>query len=117
MWVWVVLMFGGCGLGVKSPQVPVHQVSIQSQDYHIDKIYPSMTGPYGFDDVVLHDSESPELLWIVGYDTEVRTAADEAEASQEWLCHANLDFEPEDYFEDFPKYWRQDKPSTDEPKL
>jgi hypothetical protein len=62
-----------------------------------------MTGPYGFDDVVLFESARPELLWVVGYDTKVINASNEEEQSQEWLCHANLDFEPEDYFEDFPK--------------
>ena len=101
----------GCGLLDTSPEPDpvvsltpptVHEKTIVSATYHIDKKYMSMTGPYGFDDVVLHDSDEPELLWIVGYETTVVDATEEGELSQEWMCHANLDFDTSVYFEHFP---------------
>ncbi|MFT4623746.1 MAG: hypothetical protein ACI8PZ_002402 [Myxococcota bacterium] len=80
----------------------VHERVIVSEAYRIDKKYMSMTGPYGFNDVVLLDADKPELLWIVGYTTTVVAAEDESELSQEWMCHANLDFDTSVYFEHFP---------------
>lgn len=80
----------------------VHTRTITSKPYRIDKKYASMRGPYGFDDVRLLDTEKPELLWIVGYKTTVVDAASEAEMSQEFMCHANLDFDARDYYGRFP---------------
>jgi len=85
-----------------APQTTVHTKVIESQEYVIDQKYSSMRGPYGFNDVVLHPSEKPELLWIVGYRTTVVGAADGSEMSQEYMCHANLDFEPKEYYDRFP---------------
>jgi hypothetical protein len=80
----------------------VHTKTVLSRPYTIDKMYPSMRGPYGFDDVVLLETEQPELLWIVGYKTTVVDAGTEGELSQEFMCHANLDFETKDYYDRFP---------------
>lgn len=80
----------------------IHTKTILSKPYRIDKKYASMRGPYGFDDVVLYESESPELLWIVGYKTTVIDAKSSTEMSQEFMCHANLDFEAKDYYARFP---------------
>lgn len=76
--------------------------TIVSKPYTIDKMYASMRGPYSFDDVVLYESPKPELLWIVGYQTEVVDAATQQPMSQEFMCHANLDFEANDYYGKFP---------------
>ncbi|MEZ4240242.1 MAG: hypothetical protein R3F59_29625 [Myxococcota bacterium] len=80
----------------------VHVKTIYSKPYTIDKMYPSMRGPYGFDDVRLLDTDHPELLWIVGYKTTVVDAGTEDAMSQEFMCHANLDFEAKDYYSRFP---------------
>lgn len=76
---------------------------VMSQAYTIDKKYASMRGPYGFNDVVLYESETPELLWIVGYKTTVVEADSDQQVSQEFICHANLDFDTKDYYAHFPK--------------
>ncbi len=70
------LVLLGCGLidlqgtasaGAQPGQTPtIHTQTIVSAPYHIDKMYASMRGPYGFDDVRLIDGEQVELLWIVG---------------------------------------------------
>ncbi len=85
------------------PRVPkVHTRTVVSDAYTIDKKYKSMRGPYGFDDVELFPTQSPELLWIVGYQTTVVDAITEEPLSQEWMCHANLDFDAKDYYDRFP---------------
>lgn len=80
----------------------VHTKTIYSRPYSIDKKYASMRGPYGFDEAKLWESEATELLWIVGYKTTVVAADSEAPMSQEFVCHANLDFDTKDYYSRFP---------------
>lgn len=84
------------------PPAKVYTKTILSKPYKIDKMYSSMRGPYGFDDVVLLDSDKPELLWIVGYKTTVVDAKSSDTMSQEFMCHANLDFDAKDYYGRFP---------------
>lgn len=80
---------------------PVHQRTILSPVYRIEEKYRSMLGPYAQQDVYLVESAQPELLWVTGYETEVVNAADGSEISQEFMCHANLDFEPRSYMQTF----------------
>jgi len=80
----------------------VYTKTILSKPYTIDKMYASMRGPYGFDDVQLEQTDKPELLWIVGYKTTVVDASTDGSMSQEFMCHANLDFEAKDYYQRFP---------------
>jgi len=80
----------------------VYTKTILSKPYTIDKMYASMRGPYGFDDVALEQTDKPELLWIVGYKTTVVDANSADAMSQEFMCHANLDFEAKDYYQRFP---------------
>lgn len=98
----------GCGFfaetpahDVTGPAPPVHEKTVESQTYHIDARYPSMLGPYSIDQVRLLDSPQPELLWITGYETTVVDAAEGQALSQEFMCHANLDLNPTDYFQTF----------------
>lgn len=83
----------------------VQSREIVSKPYHIDAMYMSMRGPSGFDYANLLDTEKPELLWITGYRTEVVDAASGDALSQEYMCHANLDFDAKKYYEHFP--WAQ----------
>jgi hypothetical protein len=80
---------------------PVHERTILSPPYRIEEKYRSMLGPYAQQEVFLVESETPELLWITGYETEVVDATDGSEVSQEFVCHANLDFEPREYMDTF----------------
>jgi hypothetical protein len=72
----------------------VHTREIFSKPYLINKIYPSMTGPFSIDDLYLQEPHQRELLWIVGYETDVVGKHDPNPISQEYLCHANLDLSP-----------------------
>jgi len=101
---WLAAAWVSCTVGTDpvAPTPSVHTKTIVSQPYTIDRKYSSMRGPYGFDDVVLLESETPELLWIVGYRTTVIDADGAAPMSQEFMCHANLDFEPTEYAARFP---------------
>ncbi|MEM6931588.1 MAG: hypothetical protein AAF602_31950, partial [Myxococcota bacterium] len=100
----------GCGLFASgspwspppAPEAPVYTKTVVSAPYRIDKMYASMRGPSGFDDVRLVDSGETELLWIVGYRTTVVDAGSHTEKSQEFMCHANLDFDARDYYRRFP---------------
>ncbi|MBX2797407.1 MAG: hypothetical protein KTR31_07065 [Myxococcales bacterium] len=96
-------MPGRASAGVEPGKTPtIHTRTVVSEPYHIDRMYASMRGPYGFDDVALHTSDPPELLWIVGYRTTVIDGGSDDELSQEFMCHANLDFEASDYYDRFP---------------
>lgn len=81
--------------------LPVREKTILSDSYHIGAKYSSMRGPWGQDEVYLLDSPEPELLWIVGYETTVVDAATASSMSQEFMCHANLDFDVQRYYDDF----------------
>jgi hypothetical protein len=106
----IALALGGCSgpmttesvEAAEAPAPVVHTAKITSDAYHIDKMYGSMRGPYGFDDVTLGAQEKPELVWIVGYKTTVVDAYTGSPMSQEYMCHANLDIPTKEYFEDFP---------------
>ncbi|MBM4358721.1 MAG: hypothetical protein FJ096_11510 [Deltaproteobacteria bacterium] len=62
--------------------------------YHVDRIYKSMTGPQTTEEFRLVDGAKPELLWIVGFEAVMVGADGKTPASQEWMCHSNLDLEP-----------------------
>lgn len=102
-------LLGACGWLGPSPEEPrarapiVHRKVVVSSPYHIDGMYASMRGPYGFDDVSLLDTEQVELLWIVGYRTTVIDGERADELSQEFMCHANLDFDAREYYDRFPR--------------
>ncbi len=106
--LWTLMIACGLfGLGSQAwtppapPEATVYTKTVVSRPYHIDKMYASMQGPYDFDPVRLVNGTEPELLWIVGYRTTVIDAGG-SEKSQEFMCHANLDFEARDYYQRFP---------------
>ena len=112
-WLPLVALLSGCTLfsdlmpATETPAfaanaAPVHTKEIVSKPYHIDKKYLSMRGPYSYDYPVLMETEKPELLWIVGYQSDVIDAKSQETISQEWMCHANLDLDTEEYFKEFP---------------
>jgi hypothetical protein len=78
----------------------IHTKELFSDAYGIDAKYKSMRGPAGIKSVNLLDGP-PELLWIVGYETLVVEAEKSTPMSQEFMCHANLDFDAAAYYEMF----------------
>ncbi len=61
--------------------------------YHVDRIYKSMTGPQSTSEFYLADEKAPELLWIVGFEATMVEPDGKTGASQEWMCHSNLDID------------------------
>lgn len=114
-WLLLVALIGlaACGSKAKraesSLEVPevsvseprVHERTLLSKSYHIDKKYRSMLGPSSLEKVKLLDVPEPELLWIVGYEAVVMDGSGDAQVSQEFMCHSNLDFDPHDYWKNF----------------
>jgi hypothetical protein len=78
-----------------SPTVlPSREREVLAPVFHVDRLYPSMKGPQETLDVRLVDTKAPELLWIVGFEAVMVDADGKTPASQEWMCHSNLDLEP-----------------------
>jgi len=64
---------------------------VLSKSYLVDRKYKSMTGPQSTQPVMLLESEAPELLWVTGFAAVVVGPDGETPASQEFMCHSNLD--------------------------
>ncbi len=79
---------------------PHHQVIVTSDTYHIDAKYRSMTGPSSAMYVSLLDTPEPELVWVTGYESTV-IRDDGTQISQEFMCHANLDFDVPTFYDHF----------------
>lgn len=96
----------GCRVSSEAPVVedlappPIHAASVLSQTYHIDAPYRSMTGPASAQYIEIGDQTAPELVWITGYESTV-VLEDGTEISQEYMCHANLDFDVPTFYEHF----------------
>lgn len=110
--LWLPLALAACG-GAPEPEPvepareevawvapPQHSKTVISDQYHIDAKYRSMTGPASAMYVHLTDSTEPELLWVTGYESTVIGEGGE-EISQEFMCHANLDFDVPTFYDHF----------------
>jgi len=80
---------------------PVHTKTVLSDVYHVDTIYKSMRGPWSQKQVYLDDPSKPELLWITGYQTRIVDAKTDKRIGPDFMCHANLDFDVDQYYSDF----------------
>ena len=69
------------------------RLTMLSEVYEIDRIYPSMTGPWSTRPVLLGEPEKQELVWITGYRAEMVDGAGEAPMAQQFMCHSNLDLD------------------------
>ena len=63
-----------------------------SQVYDVNQIYKSMKGPQSTESYYVLKTKEPELLWITGYHAVMVQADGKTPASQEFMCHSNLDF-------------------------
>lgn len=78
------------GLGESSAHV--RKVEVLSEVYTVDREYRSMMGPSSATSFTFEEPGPPELVWVTGYRAEVVDAAGDP-MSQEFMCHANLDFD------------------------
>jgi len=77
---------------IEDKQLPngEHQRVVLFKDFLIDRIYPSMRGPWTRKDFKLYPSEKSQSLWILRFRADVLDEKTH-KASQEFLCHMNLD--------------------------
>ena len=69
----------------------LNSADFYSTDLLIDKVYRSMQGPFEIKSVQI-DAEKDELLWIVGYESEVLQAESDVALGAAFMCHNNLDY-------------------------
>ncbi len=117
-------MIAGCGAATHAPREPVAEAAASQDEavaiateaiisrshgklellspvYEIDKLYPSMTGPWSRARVCLLETPQPELLWITGCRVEMVDAEAEEPMSPRFMCHVNLDLDIEQHKERF----------------
>lgn len=70
-------------------------VEVISAVHRIDKIYPSMTGPWSRAVLPLLDQPTAELVWITGAEVRMLDATGTQAMPDEFMCHANLDLDAE----------------------
>ena len=81
----------------------VSTASWYSQVYAIDAIYKSMEGPASAQRIRLAKLPSQELLWVVGYQTEIVDAGKTQTLASDFMCHNNLNLSDlDDHREHFP---------------
>jgi len=71
----------------------VQRTIFYSQPYRVDKIYKSMKGPASTKTISLGEGDAHELIWITGMWAEMVDATSLKSASQDFMCHTNLDFD------------------------
>ena len=69
------------------------RVEVISPVYEINRIYKSMTGPWSNSEVRLLDTATPELVWITGLHVEMVGPDGAAHMPEQFMCHANVDFD------------------------
>lgn len=85
----LALLFGLVSASRADPP-RVYTVSWYSQVYDVDRIYKSMQGPASAQRIRLAKLPSQELLWVVGYRTEIVDAGKTQTLAPDFMCHNNL---------------------------
>ena len=80
----------------------IQQKTLISPVYTIDKKYKSMKGPYSVETFTLGNTNNKavpvgettneEIVWVVGISADVMSEDGKEKLSDEFMCHANLDF-------------------------
>lgn len=65
--------------------------TILSPVYEVDRKYRSMTGPFSTEELRLGSVDTPELVWITGFEAVMVDAEGETPMPQDFMCHSNLD--------------------------
>src|SRR5437016_4119157 len=72
------------------------EVTLLSRTHTIDKLYPSMMGPYSnHADIHLLETGPRQLLWLTGLRAELVSRDGQSPISREFFCHSNLVFTPD----------------------
>jgi len=71
---------------------------IVSPTFHVNAVFPSMTGPWDAHYFNLERSAGPELVWFTGYRCFVQDAESKNLLGDEFLCHNSLDYSIQDYY-------------------
>ena len=97
----IALIFSGCerpasltSIAAAVPQL--EQRTVLSDVYQIDRKYRSMAGPWSEMVINLEEGgqgEPPQLVWIQGFSAVMVGADGKTPASQEYMCHSNVNFE------------------------
>ena len=69
-----------------------------SPSFHVNGIFPSMTGPWDAHHFDLVRPLGPELVWFKGYRCSVRDAETKDLLGDEFLCHNSLDYSISEYY-------------------
>jgi hypothetical protein len=91
----VAIAFGIASVPAVAGDVPVRKIETLSPVYTIDREYRSMTGPSSVQELTFPEAATPELLWVTGFETTMVAADGVTEMPDEFMCHANLDFDHE----------------------
>ena len=73
------------------------QFEVLSRVYVVDREYRSMMGPQSTQAVAFPEADTPELLWITGFRSEMVGPDGETPMPEEFMCHTNLDFDREQH--------------------
>lgn len=92
-----LLLLGLVATGAEASPPRVYTASWYSQVYDVDGIYKSMMGPASAQRIRLAKLSSPELLWVVGYRTEIVDADKTQTLGPDFMCHNNLNITDLDY--------------------
>ena len=79
----------------------VRDLEILSPVWTVDKIYRSRQGPHATEEFAPLPSGEPELVWIIGFEATMVAPDGKSPEPQEFMCHTNLDVDPNDYLELF----------------
>jgi hypothetical protein len=77
---------------VSQPHPAEVTIPLDSDPFHVDRIFKSMRGPRTNRQVVVGEVGSPELVWLTGYSVEAISSDDETSDLADFICHTNLNF-------------------------
>ena len=82
------------GQGSPLARSPEQRKEFLSPVHFVDMKYKSMQGPITSQKVLLQEGTERELLWLTGFETSMVLPDGKTPASDEFLCHANLELDP-----------------------
>jgi len=90
---WILLAALFLPWNLPAQEDSIHTLELFTQDFTVDRRYPSMQGPMDTRTFHLLENQKPELLWIVGYEALPVELDGKKPLSSSFLCHSNLEFD------------------------